>query len=85
MAIVSGGTAVSYNPDANYNGPDTFTYTVSDGNGGTATATVTVNVAVRQRPADGRERHGHGRSRTAGPTTIDVLANDTVTRTSGRR
>ena len=35
---------VTYTPDANFCGVDTFAYTVSDGNGGTATATVTVNV-----------------------------------------
>jgi Ca2+-binding RTX toxin-like protein len=39
------GTSVTYTPDADFNGADSFTYTVSDGNGGfdTATANVTVN------------------------------------------
>ena len=35
---------VVFTPDANYNGPATFTYTISDGNGGEDTATVTLNV-----------------------------------------
>jgi len=35
---------VVFTPEADYNGPATFTYTVSDGNGGTDTATVTLNV-----------------------------------------
>ncbi|WP_185976292.1 Ig-like domain-containing protein [Mycolicibacterium sp. 018/SC-01/001] len=34
---------ISYNPDADYHGTDTFTYTVTDG---TTTATATVNVVV---------------------------------------
>jgi hypothetical protein len=37
-------TGVTYTPDANFFGTDTFDYTVSDGNGGTASATVTVTV-----------------------------------------
>ncbi|MFG1300912.1 tandem-95 repeat protein [Xanthobacter sp. V3C-3] len=35
---------VTFTPDANYNGPASFTYTVSDGNGGTSTATVNIDV-----------------------------------------
>jgi S-formylglutathione hydrolase FrmB len=45
LAITS--TGVSYKPNANFNGVDTFTYTVSDGHGGTATATVNVTVTPR--------------------------------------
>ncbi len=41
---VIAGTAVTYTPALNYNGPDSFTYTVGDGNGGSATATVSVTV-----------------------------------------
>ncbi|GIV57476.1 MAG: hypothetical protein KatS3mg109_2041 [Pirellulaceae bacterium] len=39
------GSTVTYTPELNFNGTDTFDYTVSDGNGGTATATVTVTVS----------------------------------------
>ena len=42
---------VSYTPDADYNGADSFTYNISDGNGGVATATVNINVtAVNDAP-----------------------------------
>ncbi len=37
---------LTYSPDANFAGTDTFSYTVSDGEGGTSVATVTVYVGV---------------------------------------
>ncbi|HXI30098.1 MAG TPA: Ig-like domain-containing protein, partial [Vicinamibacterales bacterium] len=43
-AVVVGGTAVTYRPNPDFFGSDSFTYTVSDGHNGTATATVTVTV-----------------------------------------
>ena len=42
VSFAADGT-ITYTPDANYNGPDSFTYTVTSG-GVTETATVTVNV-----------------------------------------
>ena len=45
MATVAADGAITYTPDADFNGTDSFTYTVSDGNGGTATQTVSVSVA----------------------------------------
>ncbi len=44
VAITNGGTDVSYTPNANFFGSDSFTYTVSDGNGGSDTATVNITV-----------------------------------------
>jgi uncharacterized repeat protein (TIGR01451 family) len=38
------GTSVTYTPDADFYGTDSFTYTIDDGNGGTDTATVSVTV-----------------------------------------
>jgi VCBS repeat-containing protein/parallel beta-helix repeat protein len=47
----AGGT-VTYTPNANWNGTDSFTYTVSDGNGGFASAAVSVTVnPVNDAPA----------------------------------
>ncbi|TQI70620.1 gliding motility-associated-like protein [Gramella sp. Hel_I_59] len=37
---------VTYTPNENFNGTDSFKYTISDGNGGTDTATVTVTVGA---------------------------------------
>ena len=42
--INNGDGTISYSPNANYNGTDTFTYTISDGNGGFSIGTVTIFV-----------------------------------------
>ena len=42
--IDHGDGTFTYNPNDDYNGPDSFTYTVSDGNGGTDTATVNLTI-----------------------------------------
>ncbi|SDS30716.1 tandem-95 repeat protein [Christiangramia echinicola] len=50
VTVNADGT-VTYTPDDNFNGADSFEYTISDGNGGTDTATVTVTVgAVNDAP-----------------------------------
>ena len=42
---------ITYDPDLNFNGPDSFTYTADDGNGGSDTANVAVTVnAVNDAP-----------------------------------
>src|SRR5439155_313313 len=50
VVITGGGTGLTYAPDANYNGADTFTYTLNGGSTGTVTITVT---AVTDAPAAG--------------------------------
>ena len=45
---------VSYAPNADYNGPDSFSYTVSDGHGGTSTAHVNLTVTPVNDPPVGR-------------------------------
>ncbi|MBU3029241.1 Ig-like domain-containing protein [Paracoccus marinaquae] len=69
---------VSYAPNANFNGRDSFTYRVSDGNGGTDTASVIVDVtAVNDAPI---ARNDGGFSVEAGQVInidiADLLAND---------
>ena len=44
VVITGGGTGVTYTPDANFAGTDTFTYTITDGALATDTATVTITV-----------------------------------------
>ena len=39
-AVTTNGTKVTYTPNGNFHGTDSFTYTVSDGNGGEAGGTV---------------------------------------------
>ncbi|MCP4966566.1 MAG: DUF5011 domain-containing protein [bacterium] len=59
---------ISYVPDLNYFGPDSFTYTISDGRGGTDSATVTVTVtSVNDAPM------------LTAPSLLDVDEGDAVT------
>jgi hypothetical protein len=44
VTITGGGTGLTYTPDPDYAGPDTFFYWISDGNGGTDSAAVSVTV-----------------------------------------
>ena len=44
------GTDVTYTPNPNLTGSDSFTYTISDGNGGISTATVNINVIEQNDP-----------------------------------
>jgi hypothetical protein len=79
VAITGGGTGVSYTPNADYFGGDSFTYTVNDGNGGTDTATVSVNVtSVDDAPVANNDNYNMNQDTTLTvlPAT-GVLANDT--------
>ncbi|MEN8258461.1 MAG: Ig-like domain-containing protein, partial [Thermodesulfobacteriota bacterium] len=44
-SVTNNTISLTYTPNANWYGTDTFSYTISDGNGGMDTATVTVNVS----------------------------------------
>ena len=66
--------SISYVPNANFHGPDTFTYTIGDGNGGSDSATVTVNVsAVNDAPNAVDDNAATAKNKTV---RISVLAND---------
>ncbi len=76
VVINGGGASVSYTPQADFFGSDSFTYTISDGQGGTDTASVSVTVTnVEDAP------HAVNDSATiaedSGANVINVLANDT--------
>ena len=44
VAITGGGTGLSYTPDPNANGADSFSYTISDGHGMSDTADVSITI-----------------------------------------
>ena len=73
-SVVNNGSDVTYTPDADFNGTDSFDYTISDGNGGTNTATVTVTVnAVNDDPVASDDSATTDEDTAV---TIDVLTND---------
>ncbi len=65
---------VSYTPDANFFGNDSFSYTVSDGNGGTALGLVNVTVAPVNDPPVANDDFAATEQDT--PVNIPVLTND---------
>ncbi len=72
--VVNHGDDITYTPQGDFNGIDSFTYIVSDGQGGMDTATVTLSVAAVNDPPEAID----DRSQTPEdvPVTIDVLDND---------
>ena len=76
-ALKTGSTTeITYTPNANFNGSDSFTYEVSDGNGGTATGTVNVTItAVNDDPVATNDSLTIAEDAAA--TDLDVIANDT--------
>jgi hypothetical protein len=74
-SVVNNGSDVTYTPDPDWNGVDTFTYTVTDGNGGFDTATVTVTVSAQSDPPVAVDDADSTAEDT--PVTVDVLVNDT--------
>jgi hypothetical protein len=74
VVITGGGTGLTYRPDANYCGGDSFTYTINGGD--SATVSVTVN-CVDDPPLAVND--SATTSEDAAATAIDVLSNDTDT------
>ena len=74
-SVFNNGTNVTYSPNPDFNGGDSFAYTVADGNGGTNSATVTVVVtAVNDAPVASDDPASTSEDTAL---NIDVLANDT--------
>lgn len=78
VVITGGGTGLTYQPAANYSGPDSFTYTIEDPEGNADTAAVAVTIT-------GANDDTHDAVADPGiatvedtPIAIDVLANDVV-------
>jgi len=68
------GGSITYTPDANFYGQDSFTYEVSDGNGGTASATVWVTVLSVNDEPYAQDDSGVGDEGQS--VSISVLGND---------
>ena len=78
VAEINSGTTVTYTPNANFNGADSYVYTISDGNGGTDTATVTITVsAVNDAPVASDDAYDVDEDAFISVTTPGVLGNDT--------
>lgn len=71
---LAGTGAVTYRPDVDFAGTDSFTYTVSDGRGGSDTATVTVTVVAVNDDPDPEDDEASTSEDL--PLSISVLAND---------
>ena len=73
--VTNSNNVLTYTPDANFNGSDSFTYTISDGNGNTATATVNVTInAVNDNPVANNDS---ATTDEAVAVTVNVVNNDT--------
>ena len=72
--LSAGGGDVSYEPDVDFNGTDSFTYSVSDSSGQVDTATVTVTVSPVNDDPDPEDDAASTPEDVA--VTLDVLAND---------
>jgi hypothetical protein len=80
IVTMVGSTGLSYKPNPNQYGSDTFTYTISDGHGGTSIGTVHVTITPVNDPPNAINDGATTPIRVwlkAGPQAIAVLANDT--------
>ena len=74
--ITGGGTGLTYKPNANANGADTFTYTIADGHGWTTIGTVNVTITPVQDPPNAVNDATLSVRESAGATALAVKAND---------
>lgn len=76
-SVANNGTSVSYTPDPNFFGSDSFTYTIDDGHGETDTATVHVTVTnVNDPPVAAGESYTIDQDTPLTVTAPGLLAND---------
>jgi|GEM_PF-649418 len=73
-AVINPDGSITYTPDANFNGTDSFDYAVCDSDGACDTATVTVLVNTVNDPPTAVDDNVTTSEDT--PTTFNVLAND---------
>ena len=82
VTVDEGTNVVTYDPDAAYTGPDSFTYTVVYNDGGddqtSNVATVTISVIEPPDPTIPVAANDSASTIEVEPVTIDVLANDTL-------
>jgi large repetitive protein len=76
VTINEDAKGLTLQPQPNFNSTVTFTYTVSDGYGGSAVATVRLGFFALEDPSHAVD-DATTVAQDSGPTTIDVLANDT--------
>lgn len=71
VVITGGGSGLTYQPNGGAFGDDSFTYTIADGTGRFATGEVAVSIGLHA-----ANDAGLTVPESAGPTPLDVLAND---------
>ncbi|HYC62806.1 MAG TPA: cadherin-like domain-containing protein [Thermoanaerobaculia bacterium] len=77
-SVTFSATSVSYTPNANFFGSDSFTYTIDDGDGGNDTATVSVTVtSVNDAPVAAGDAYAMNQDTTLIVPAPGVLGNDT--------
>jgi VCBS repeat-containing protein len=75
--VVNNGSSVSYAPNLNENGADSFTYTITDSGGLTSTATVNVTInPINDAPVAAGESYNVNRNATLLVLAPGVLGND---------
>jgi hypothetical protein len=67
------GSSITYMPDLDFNGTDSFEYKVTDGNGGTDTATVTITIGAINDAPDAE----NGSALVSEDSSVDIMLNST--------
>jgi hypothetical protein len=76
--VVNNSTSVSYTPNHDFFGTDSFTYTIDDGHSATDTATVHVTVTnVNDPPIANADTYNMNQDTTISPAAPGVVGNDT--------